>query len=231
MWSGCKKVPESVMAIIGEYTEIHWFCQYCDMLVCRALGQVCTIDSLTNAIQSSLSKTLSQKLQSIEEKLKNLENICSNLSNVVSHSEDFDSPMVSPTYQSWPPLSNGLNSTTEVLTSFINEQKKRNRRRLNVIVHNAAAKSGSKKKSHDISNVTLIFEKYMGVKVNVTDANRISHRKDDPRLIKVSVESGHDKAMLLCNCTKLRARDNKEDIHKVYITPDLTLMNNNTIRT
>ena len=28
--------------------------------------------------------------------------------------------------------------------------------------------------------------------------------------------------MLLRNCTKLRARDNPEDIQKVYIAPDLT---------
>ena len=47
----------------------------------------------------------------------------------------------------------------------------------------------------------------MGVKVNVTNANRIGRRKDDqprPRLIKVSVESERDKAMFLRNCTKLR---------------------------
>jgi len=41
-------------------------------------------------------------------------------------------------------------------------------------------------------------------------------------LIKVSVESERDKAMLLRNCTKLRSRDNPEDIQKVYIMPDLT---------
>jgi len=124
--SSCKKVSESVMAVVGEYTQIHWLCQYCNTLVCRAFGQVYTIDNLTNAVQSRLSETLSQKLQSIEEKFKNLENTCSNLSNFVSHSEDFDSSMASPTHH---PLSNGLNSTTEVLTSFINEQKERNRKR------------------------------------------------------------------------------------------------------
>ena len=117
-----------------------------------------------------------------------------------------------------------FNSTSEVLNSYIIEEKERSRRRLSVIVHNVAessAESGSEK-IHDISNVASIFDKYVWVKVNVTDANRIGRRKDDPRLIKVSVESEHDKAMLLYNCTKLRARDNPEDIQKVYITPDLT---------
>jgi len=61
---------------------------------------------------------------------------------------------------------------------------------LNITVHNAAepsAESGSKRKSHDISNVTLIFEKYVGVKVKVTNANRIGRRKDyqvRPRLTR-----------------------------------------------
>ena len=71
--SGCEKILESVMATIGEYTQVHWFCQYYDTLVRRASGQICTNDGLTNAVQSSLTETISQKLQSIEEKLKNLD--------------------------------------------------------------------------------------------------------------------------------------------------------------
>ena len=160
--SSCEKIPESVMATIGEYSQIHWFCMYCDTLVCKSsnFGQVCTIESLTNVVQSSVSlslkKTISQKLQSIEEKLRNLEITCSSSSNVVSHTEEFDSPMVSPTHQSRPRLSDTFNSTSEVLNSYIHEEKERSRRRLNVIVHNVAepsAESGSERKSHDISNV------------------------------------------------------------------------------
>ena len=65
----------------------------------------------------------------------------------------------------------------------------------------------------------------MGVKVKITNANRIGRKNDNqlrPRLIKVSVESECEKAVILHNCTKLRARDNPEDVRKVYITPDLT---------
>jgi len=86
--SGCKKIPESVMATIGEYTQVHWFCQYCDTLVHRAFGQICTKEASTNAVQSSLTETISQKLQSIEEKIKNLESTCNSLNNIVSHTEE-----------------------------------------------------------------------------------------------------------------------------------------------
>ena len=57
----------------------------------------------------------------------------------------------------------------------------------------------------------------MGVKVEVTNANRIGRRMDDqhrPRLIEVTVNSEREKAMLLRNCTKLCARDNPEDSKK-----------------
>jgi len=59
----------------------------------------------------------------------------------VSHTEEFDSPMESPSQHSQPNPSNRANSTSEALTSFIYEQKERSRRRLNVIVHNVAESS------------------------------------------------------------------------------------------
>ena len=74
-----------------------------------------------------------QRLQSIEEKLKNLE---SGLINTVSESEENGSLMDASTHQSQPCLGNRLGSASEVLSSFINEEKERSRRRLNVIVHN-----------------------------------------------------------------------------------------------
>jgi len=40
--------------------------------------------------------------------------------------------------------------------------------------------------------------------------------------MKVSVDSEHDKVAILHKCTKLRSKDNPDDIQKVYITPDLT---------
>ena len=113
---------------------------------------------MQSSVSLSLKETISQKL----------EITCSSSSNVVSHTEEFDSPMASPTYQSWPRLSDTFNSTSEISNSYINEEKERSRRRLNVIVHNFAessAESGSERKSHDISNVASIFDKYVGVRL------------------------------------------------------------------
>ena len=67
-------------------------------------------------------------------------------------------------------------TTSEVLTSFINEEKERCKRRLNLIVHSvseSSADTGSERKVHDVSTVTSMFEKYLGVKAKITNANRI----------------------------------------------------------
>ena len=74
-----------------------------------------------------------------------------------------------------------VDSTSKVLNSFINEEKERcsYKRRLNLIVHNvleSSADNGSKGKSHNISTVTA---KFLGVKVKITNANRIGQKKDN----------------------------------------------------
>ena len=95
-----------------------------------------------------------------------------------------------------PPSSNSSNSTSEVIATYLEEEKERSKRRLNVIVHDteeSSADNGQVRKEHDVNTTMSIFDKYMG-----------------------------DKALLLRNCTKLRKKDNPEDIRKVYVTPDLT---------
>jgi len=87
---------------------------------------------------------------------------------IMTATEEFNSPMESPTQHSRPNPSNRVNYTSEVLTSLINEEKERSRRSLNVIVHNVAessAESGPERKSHVISIVTSIFDKYVGLKL------------------------------------------------------------------
>jgi len=66
----------------------------------------------------------------------------------------------------------------------------------------------------------------LGVKATITNAIRIGKKQDSsgsrPRLVKVTVASDHEKALLLRNCTKLRDKNNPEEVKKIYVTPDLT---------
>ena len=47
-------------------------------------------------------------------------------------------------------------------------------------------------------------------------------KRDKACLLKISLDSSHEKAAVLQNCTKLRDRSNPDDIRNVYITHDLT---------
>jgi len=40
--------------------------------------------------------------------------------------------------------------------------------------------------------------------------------------LKLILASEQDKVLLLRNCTKLRNKNNPENVRKVYVTPDLT---------
>ena len=214
----CAELTEAEYTVLSNSSsKIMFFCTMCYTKIPFALR----VDQESASHQSILD----QRLQSIEEKLNKLENSCSVSNNVVSGPEEVTHHMES---QDQTNANKRVDSTSEVLTSFINEEKERCKRRLNLIVHNvleSSADNGSERKSHDINTVTSIFEKYLGVKVKITNANRIGRKKEGqlrPRLTKVSVESEREKAVILRNCTKLRARDIPEEIQNVYITPDLT---------
>ena len=43
-----------------------------------------------------------------------------------------------------------------------------------------------------------------------------------PRLLRVALATEHDKSLLLRNCTKLRSKNNPDNVRNVYVTPDLT---------
>ena len=67
----------------------------------------------------------------------------------------------------------------------------------------------------------------MGVRPTVVNAHRIGKKRDpgpnvQPRLLKLTLASDQDKVLLLHTCTKLRNKNNSEDIGKVYVSPDLT---------
>lgn len=121
-------------------------------------------------------------------------------------------------------------TTSEVITSFLNEEKERSKRCFNVILHNVEESSGDNgqvRKEQDVNKATSIFNEYMGIKPTVVNALRIGKRRDagpdvKPRLLKLTFGSEQDKASLLCNCTKLRNKSNPENVRKVYVTPDLT---------
>jgi len=72
-------------------------------------------------------------------------------------------------------------TTSEVITSFLDEEKERSKRRMNVILHNNEESSeddGQARMEQDKSTAMPIFDKYIGVKPNIVKAYRIGKRRD-----------------------------------------------------
>ena len=107
----------------------------------------------------------------------------------------------------------------------INEEKEREKRQLNLIIHNLAQSNldqGEARKAEDIKHTLDIFNNYLGAKATVSRAIRLGKRSAKPRLLKVTVDSVEAKAFILRSCTNLRKADPASYYHKIYVTPDLT---------
>ena len=128
--------------------------------------------------------------------------------------------------------SNAINgdSTSDVISAFLSEEKERSKRRYNVIVHyveESTADNSQERKEYDISTISSIFAKHLGVKTTIVNADHIGKKQEaggssKPRLVKVTVASEHEKALLLRNCTRLHDKSNPEEVRRIYVTPDLT---------
>ena len=117
------------------------------------------------------------------------------------------------------------NTLSTAVSSVINEEKEKSKRKLNLIVHNlseSSKESGDDRKQEDIAVTTKLLDKYMEIPAKVVKAFRIGQRKDKPRLLKITVSTEQEKAEILWNCTKLRNSNNPNDVKKIFIAPDLT---------
>ena len=92
------------------------------------------------------------------------------------------------------------------MSSVINEEKEKFKHKLNLIIHNlteSSKESGDARRQEDISSISNILLKYIGISVKVEKAFRIGQWKDKPRLLKITVGSEQEKAAVVRNCTKL----------------------------
>lgn len=227
VWEHCKCAKLSV----GEYNmlsmnspRVMFFCCDCHSRVNQAL------EFFDN--NSSRQSLFEKRLQRIEIKIDKLSGAaCSqNDDEMVCH----DTAVVAAPVDAVPARPSGILPNPEVLTaggissaveSVIAEEKDKDKRKMNVILHNvieSTAEDGQTRKTEDINVVSDIFQKGLGVNVKVCNAVRLGKRENKPRLLKVTVDSVQSRATVLRNCTKLRSKDNPENLAKIFITPDMT---------
>jgi len=88
----------------------------------------------------------------------------------------------------------------------------------------------SNRKSDDLGKGTSLFSDYLGVSCSVTNAVQIGKKGTKPRLLKVSVSNLHEKVTILQNKKKLRDKNHPEHVKSIFITADLTPLEQKRIK-
>ena len=124
-----------------------------------------------------------------------------------------------------PPSQISEESVVNIAASITTEQKEKEKRRLNIIVHNieeSSAEDGKTRKTHDVERCADLFRTYLGATVTTDKAFRLGKRSSKPRLLKISLSSDQEKASILKNKLKFRSSNNPPKVRNIFITPDYT---------
>ena len=205
-----------------------WIHRKCSGLTSQAFEKICESDDKYMCPYCLLS------MQNCE--LKELRNIVKSLSEKLDQltgspppanasKKDTVQTVSTPESNTDIVMNDTSNDIAATVTSLINEEREKEKRKLNVIVHNLPEcddPDPSNRKSHDISKTSSIVDKYLSVPTTITQAIRIGKKREKPRLLKITFNSSQEKAAVLRSCTKLRKSDVPEDVRRIYITPDLT---------
>ena len=214
-------------------TELHWFCHRCDKIAINAIRSFNDESSFTSDAKTSVTCIVNTAIKSLQESCQEAINSLRNLiytepSTGINSSEsdnmDAESPPLIPGLLPRP-KSLSVKDISQAVTSCMTEENEKQKRKLNLIVHNLpepASDEGQQRKKDDISKITEIFKDVLQVAPKITNAVRIGKKGDKIRLLKISVETEKEKASILRNAVKLRGDNLLEYQRKIFITPDMT---------
>ena len=228
----CANINQSESVMLDSPPKnIFFFCSSCVVNLPIALGL------FTN--QSQLDEKLEIRFQSMEdilsEKINNIENRLQDYHKTVLGA--YDSSKEDPRNQrlSRSPISE--DSIANITLSLTSEQKEKEKRQFNLILHNlkeSDATDSTTRKQEDIESRCSLFSTYLDVSASVKNAIRLGKRDSRPcRLLKLTFSTLDEKAKILRHKMKFKADQNPEHVRKLFITPDLTPLEqrkNNALR-
>lgn len=229
----CAKIPTRMLEALYEFSALHWFCCRCDKIAINAIksfnDQSPRTSDVTSCITEAISTAMNSLKLSLQETINNLQNAshaAPTLTSVVSETPtmDVESPSLSPGLLP-KPKSLTVHDISQAVSSCMSEEKEKQKRKLNLIMHNVPESSsteGQQRKQDDIVKVREIFANTLQVTSKVTNAVRLGKKGEKTRLLKITVDSEKDKASILRNAMKLRSCDSPDHLKKIFITPDMT---------
>ena len=181
--------------------------------------QVKDLISSNNQLQKQI-ETINTSIKDINRKSYAVATQASN-SPTSNSSELSESPPAHLSSQSSTP-----DELRNAVSAVINEEKEKQKRKLNLIVHNmdeSSADHAQTRKEHDITMIRDILGSQLEVKSCISNAIRLGRKGGPkPRLLKITVESEEEKVAILRNVKKLRLPSTPEHLKRMFITPDLT---------
>ena len=78
------------------------------------------------------------------------------------------------------------------------------------------------RKQDDTDSAAAIFNQHLGIPTSVSNATRLGRKGTKPRILRVTVATERDKAIILWNSTKVRSVTGVEYLKNLFITPDMT---------
>ena len=233
----CIKISASQSTVLSEIvSNVLFFCPSCMHKLPTALSCYDKTNEIQFAIDSKFStmeQSFTTKFNSLSNQLKDLEAKC--LANPVMETNAEEGVHNQSQGLSRSPLSD--DSVVNIALSLTSEQKEKERRQFNVILHNLKESDASDsvtRKQDDIESCCSLFSTYLSVSASIKSAIRLGKRGSRPcRLLKLTLGSLDEKAKILKHKMKLKAEQNPEHVRKIYISPDLTPLEqrrNNALR-
>lgn len=220
---------EKYAALSNLPSNIVFFCTHCAYKLPSALmaydktKEACSVveDTITSKLKS-LEITLTNKFSTLTDQINGLSTKMNHESNIEMMTD------AHPQTQAQAPSNlNNLSaeSIATMTASLMSEEKEKEKRKLNVIIHNfpeSTLEDAQARKQDDIKNINSLLAKYVGVSASISNAVRLGKKLESPRLLKIAVSSKEEKTLILRNRLKLRNKENPPNILKVFITSDLT---------
>jgi len=224
--SQCIKISSEQCNVLSNIvTNVVFFCSTCIKQLPHALQSYDYhgyVDSRLECIENQLSEvqSTSNKLSELVNKVES--QLCDNRKSLESLINDQSSDKSEPQLK---PASISEDSVTQIAYSLASEQKEKEKRQLNIIIHNleeSNAPEGATRKQDDIKKCVSLLQTHLQASVTITNAIRMGKTSNKPRLLRISLKSIEEKASILKNKAKLRSSTNPENVRNIYITPDLT---------
>ena len=115
----------------------------------------------------------------------------------------------------------------EKVTKYLDEQRDRERRQLNLVLHNIAEDDSEEiedRKKHDLSMAGKVLDYLSVEEAVISKPLRLGRKREDgkPRLLKVEVGSITKKKEALSKAKQLKDDCKEVGLINVYLTPDLS---------